>query len=492
MLLVSIVLLPDRVVAATDEPATAPADPQSKQTTDTAPREATRGEMQRQLDLLQRQLENLTASIGDKQPGEKQQQTLTDLRRQVADLQSRLDTADAEQRQKVEAAGHGFEARWLKLREALGDFTSYDVKDGMFRIRFGIRLQLDLTTGSASSALQQQVGSIDDGLRFRRARIYAEGRLIRQLDFKFEYDFAADRGLKDAYLEGAKFTKRVRWRIGHFKEPFSLARQTSSNDLGFLEWGLPVPVFAPGRNWGLMFRHAELHQRMTWAFSVTTNGQTTDDNRSVANLSLALRATGLPIYRDDGRRLLHLGASYNARNPRSGLSFEARPEARFAPFVAGTGPIDADDVKILGLEAAVVAGPFWAQTEYLRADVSSGQFGDPVFDGAYLEVGYFITGESRAYDAIHGAFDRLTPKRLFHGGNPFTRHGDCGALEVTVRYSGLDLNDGVVTGGRMTDLSLGMNWYTSPSSRFMFNYIRSELRGVGAANIALVRFQFNP
>jgi phosphate-selective porin OprO/OprP len=480
-----------RSVAA-DEPASRPADPPAAPTSNTVSRELTRGEMQRQLDLLQRQLEVLTTSIGDKQPDEKQQQTLTDLRRQIDDLQSRLDAATAAQKQKVEAAGHGFKARWLRVRESLRDFTRYDVKDGMFRLRFGIRLQLDLTAGSASAALRQQAGSIDDGLSFRRARIYSEGRLFRQLDFKFEYDFAADRGLKDAYVEGGKYLKYVRWRIGHFKEPVSLARQTSSNDLGFLEWALPVPVLAPGRNWGLMIRHAELRQRMTWALSVTTHGQTTDDNRSASHLSVAMRATGLPMYRDKGRRLVHLGASYNVRNPKSDFAFKARPEARFAPFMADTGPISADGYAGLGLEAAVVAGPFWAQAEYLRADVDSSQAGDPVFDGAYLEVGYFLTGESRAYDPTQGAFFRLTPKRLFHGGNPFTRHGDCGALEVTARYSGLDLNDALVSGGEMTNLSLGMNWYTSQTSRFMLNYVRSELHDVGAANIVLVRYQFNP
>jgi phosphate-selective porin len=44
----------------------------------------------------------------------------------------------------------------------------------------------------------------------------------------------------------------------------------------------------------------------------------------------------------------------------------------------------------------------------------------------------------------------------------------------------------------MTNLSLGMNWYTSHTSRFMLNYVRSELHDVGAANIVLVRYQFNP
>ena len=69
---------------------------------------------------------------------------------------------------------------------------------------------------------------------------------------------------------------------------------------------------------------------------------------------------------------------------------------------------------------------------------------------------------------------------------------DGGALEVTGRVSGLDLDDGPVRGGRIVDWGLGLNWYQSQTSRLMLNYIRSDLKGVGAANVVLVRYQFNP
>ena len=63
------------------------------------------------------------------------------------------------------------------------------------------------------------------------------------------------------------------------------------------------------------------------------------------------------------------------------------------------------------------------------------------------------------------------------------------------RLSGLfdfDLNDGLVQAGVMTDISLGLNWYPTSSTRLMVNYIYSDVRDVGSANVVLLRYQFNP
>ena len=58
-----------------------------------------------------------------------------------------------------------------------------------------------------------------------------------------------------------------------------------------------------------------------------------------------------------------------------------------------------------------------------------------------------------------------------------------------MRYSGLDLTDGVVAGGELNDVTLGLNWYLNAHSRAMVNYIWSDLKDVGVANILFVRFQ---
>jgi phosphate-selective porin OprO/OprP len=449
--------------------------------------------IQRELDLVQRDLEELIVRIGDKDPSSAQREKLHQYLVRLSDLRSQLKVAQAEVDSKMEAAGNSVKGKWLAVRKALDDFTYYDVKDGMFRIRLGLRLQFDGTTGWESDGIKATAGDLEATFKFRRARFFADGRLFRRMDFKFEYDFAADAGLKDAFLEGAKFTKYFKWRIGHFKEPVSLARHTSANDNGFLEWALPVQALAPGRNLGLMFRHAEGSDRWTWAVSATTNGQTTDDNRTEAKLSLAARMTGLPIYRKNGGRLLHLGASYKAAAPRGGeTSVSARPEARFAPFFITTGSLDVDRTTLYGLEAATVQGPFWVQAEWLTTDYESDEFGDARLGGGYVEAGWFATGESRYYFAQEGVFGRTRPNRPFRGGNPFRKDSNGGAIEFVARVSSLDLNDGYVTGGEMRDFSVGVNWYHSQTSRLMANYIYSKVEGVGHANILLLRYQFNP
>ena len=44
----------------------------------------------------------------------------------------------------------------------------------------------------------------------------------------------------------------------------------------------------------------------------------------------------------------------------------------------------------------------------------------------------------------------------------------------------------------MADLSFGVNWYLNPTSTVKFNYIYSDVKDVGHANIFLLRYQFRP
>jgi phosphate-selective porin OprO/OprP len=475
-------------------PAVSPARAQDGEGAPAEPeRKLTQSELQREIDILQREIEDLIVRIGDKEPTDRQWDRLRALEVQLADYRRQLAAAQAEVQAEIEKEGEGFQAKWIRTREALRDFTNYDVNDGMFRLRMGVRFQIDGTAGWADDDLEARVGEIPSTARFRRGRIFAVGRFLRQFDYLLEYDFAADNGLKDAYIEGAKYTKWVRWRIGQFKEPFSLDRQNSAYHFGFLEWPLPVQAIAPGRNLGLMVRHTEVNERLFWAVSATTNGKVTDDNRSNATFSFTGRVTGLPQYRDKGRRLVHLGLSLSIRNPKGDTAaIAARPEARFAPFFADTGEFSSEETHLGALEFATVQGPWWVQAEALRSRAESPDFGDPEFGGAYVEVGWFLTGESRFYRTFDATFGRLTPNTLFKGQNPFSRNKNGGAVEFVGRYSTLDLNSGVIQGGEMRDLTLGMNWYLSSSSRFMVNWVRSKLVDVGVANIFLLRYEFKP
>lgn len=59
-----------------------------------------------------------------------------------------------------------------------------------------------------------------------------------------------------------------------------------------------------------------------------------------------------------------------------------------------------------------------------------------------------------------------------------TQDGNCcglGAWEVAARWSCIDLTDGTVNGGDMSNFTAGVNWYCNPYCKVVFNYIHSWL-----------------
>jgi phosphate-selective porin OprO and OprP len=119
--------------------------------------------------------------------------------------------------------------------------------------------------------------------------------------------------------------------------------------------------------------------------------------------------------------------------------------------------------------------------------------GNPGFFGAYGEVGYFLTGETRGYKRGDGTWSRT--KVL----NPFGK-GGIGAFQIATRFEYLDLDDDALIagptnnfatgvsslaaldsrlgrGGTQTSYLLGLNWYPMDYVRFMVNYGHITIEG---------------
>ena len=109
--------------------------------------------------------------------------------------------------------------------------------------------------------------------------------------------------------------------------------------------------------------------------------------------------------------------------------------------------------------------------------------GDPRFWAASLQASYFLTGEHRPYKASDGAFTRVKPLKNY------SKDGGQGAWELAARLSYMNLNDGDVSGGRLRDLTLGVNWYLNPNVRTMWNYILADPSEGGDLNAFLWRLQ---
>jgi phosphate-selective porin OprO/OprP len=54
-----------------------------------------------------------------------------------------------------------------------------------------------------------------------------------------------------------------------------------------------------------------------------------------------------------------------------------------------------------------------------------------------------------------------------------------GAWELAMRLAQLDLRDGPIDGGQLTDLTFGVNWYLSPYLRVTSNYIHAFAQHAG-------------
>ena len=308
---------------------------------------------------------------------------------------------------------------------------------------------------------------LNSGSEIRRARLFMSGKVYEDWNFKLQTDFAGNEvSLKDAYLRytGLDYADIT---VGNFKEPWSLEELTSSKYITFMERALPVEAFAPSRRLGVG-GHSHSKGGLSWnagygIFADTVDADNGNDNEGYG---YAARLTVAPIA--EKNRVVHLGGYGEWRAPTDDeVRYRSRPESHIANVrLVDTGTIgNVDNTVKWGLEAAMVMGPFSLQGEYMSVDNDVDGGSDPTFNGWYAYGSWFITGESRTYKASSGTFDRVKPKSIVGKGGK-------GAWELGARYSSLDLNDSGINGGEEEDLTIGLNWYATPTVRFMANYIK--------------------
>lgn len=353
-------------------------------------------------------------------------------------------------------------------------------------VKWSGQLQSDVYWFNQSEQSQEAFGDIENGAVIRRARIAMLGD-YGPVEYRIEMDFAfAGRpSFLDVYAGVNDVPYAGRVRVGHFFEPFGLERMTPNRFMTFMERALPDQPFSPARNLGVMANNTWLEEHGAWGIGVfrSESDNFGDDVGDNFESAVTGRVTWLPYFDDTcgNYDLIHLGAGYSFRGANNeSVRFRAQPEVRLGaavpnvPFFVDTGAIPADTFELVGLEAAVVDGPLSVQAEYTLVPVHSQPGETLYFHGWYTQVSYFITGEHRPYRKQLGIFDRLTPLRdaVRYSADKQLETGP-GAWEIAVRVSNLDLNNGFVRGGRLTDLTVGLNWYLNPYLRFTANYVHA-------------------
>lgn len=412
---------------------------------------------------------------------------------------------------------HAAEAALVKTK--LGDKgLEIETKDGNFKMAMGGRLQLDGQM-SQNDHNAPQNARLNSGAALRRGRIHMDGTLYKDFDFKFEYDFVRGSGtnaagITDAWVEYTAL-KPISFTVGQFKEPFSLESVTSNRYLTFIERSAPNNAFVEWANPYLLGISAQTFgERYTGrlAFqaepigggsyannsSTNSNGnanRNTSSGNTAGNPSYGVtgRATFLPIY-NSKTELLHVGGagSYRRINntmngqtsagsnglggTSTGMSFASQvgdvDRTNWANTGVLTDSVTTANRRVLesfsrvGAELAGVYGPASFQGEYMRTQLNGQNYSSKDhLDGYYAYASYFLTGESRNYDAKKGAFGRQKPNRDFS-----LKNGGFGAWELATRFDSLDMNTEHVAGGRLQSGTIALNWYINPHVRFMADY----------------------
>lgn len=369
-------------------------------------------------------------------------------------------------------------------------FTDLLTQPPKFELRG--RIEVDAQLPSQSAASQAQVGDLQGGFGFRRARIGAQGEIDPSTRWVAEVDFAGGSvKLRDMYVGLTAVPVLSEVRTGFLREPFSLEGATSSRFITFLERS-PLNQLDPTRNWGLAGYWRSEDERMTAALGGFRDG-TTSSGVSTGNgnaWAVTGRVTGLPVDDPDDTsfRLVHLGSAISLRQPADNtVTYKSNPQSNLldvsdnpaSPLLPSI-TIPAKSQQIYNLQAAAVYGPVSVQAEWFGTTIQQPDAGVVYFHGFYMFGSLFLTGEHRGYDRSTAAFDGISVRR------PVVKTSGgvsgIGAVELAARFSVTNfmspnlppqlLGTGFRSpaGGLLYETTWGVNWYLNDYTRIMANY----------------------
>ncbi len=413
----------------------------------------------------------------------------------------------------------------------VNDGLTFTSQNGEFKTHLGGVVQLDAigfgTIGNGITGIPGGAG-VENAVEFRRLRLRAEGTMYTNIDWVFETDYALalqniDQHDPPAQSLGLRSTgggaqggntmnviqpttifmtfKEIpvlgNVRVGNQQNWMSLEHIESARFLDFMERAPIMDAFNGANNNGYtpgisVFNNTP-NQSAGLQLGVYKNN--VYDSGFTYNIGNAWtyggRAIWTPYYDEEskGRYLVHtgLGAEYRTFNQDIGATqgfdnvrVRSRGVLRNAastldPNFADTGNFYATSQTLLNPEIAINWGPWLFQAEYTASWFDGAKpaknvatsLGNVFMQGGYAEALYFLTGENRVYNRQAGVFGRVVPHE-----NANCKCRQWGAWQVGARYDWLNLNSGtLVNGGKAEDLTLGLNWFLNPNTRFQFNYV---------------------
>jgi phosphate-selective porin OprO/OprP len=342
-----------------------------------------------------------------------------------------------------------------------------------YRFWFDNRVQID--AGCFFGMNHSDYNRIGNGVTLRRIRSAMKAQITPNWYGEIDLDFANGVvELKDAIIEYDGL-KNMAFKIGNFKEDFSMEETTSSRYLPFIERPMVVGTFAPSRHVGIQAEYGIDHFRVSGgAFCQTIKGSEeatyVEDNNKDYGRSQGYSFTGkvsyIP-YTKDRLKGLYFGANASYRTPKTDVATGdyggERYSSRNCTSINRKKYLDTDVIKnvdhtvLYGLETAGYYGPFRYQSEYIGSHVTAAA-NSYNFKGYYFYAGCMLFGGHQQFNVAEGEFTQPARGKKW------------GDLELLARYDYLTLNNKDIYGGSGQNFTLGLNFYVNNAIKFALNY----------------------
>ncbi|NNJ66377.1 MAG: hypothetical protein HKP16_12450 [Xanthomonadales bacterium] len=313
----------------------------------------------------------------------------------------------------------------------------------------------------------------EDGADIRRLRLGIAGVLSDRVSYKAEIDLTdKTTSVSDVYVK-VDTLRLGSLTVGNQRVAQNLSAMTGALSQLFMEDPLPVTSFSLSRRLAIS---QDIHSDR-WAVHGSLFSR--DPNNDAGKRGWSIRTVINPARKADG--IAHIGFSVVREEMDREGRYRTRPESHVTDVrLVDTGPYnDLRYQNLFGLEAAGAAGSLSGRIEGFRSTWERAGGKESTFYGAYLEVGYFLTGQNFRYR--QGRFAR-------------PNMGGRDAWEIGGRISWVDLNDQDVQGGEQVNLGLAVNYYPRQNVRIQSNLLRvrtSDVPDHDRSWIAQARIQIN-
>lgn len=259
--------------------------------------------------------------------------------------------------------------------------------------------------------------------------------------------------LKDIYLN---YTYKANsFRLGYHYEPFGNARVGTAN-FRFMTNATSDKALGNSRKLGISYSYN--HDWFNFMGGVFSDGDIQKSKQLDQGYSLAAKVIGRPLM--DDRRLIHIGVAPRFSSGQKEVTFNggvptdllAKDDNSFLNATIG----QVTNQWKLDLELIMLYEKWYFHGQYFQAHLNRFAADNYNGKGGYAQMGYMILGAKHNYNARTGMVTNPAPK----------------SLELLVRYDNVNLNDAGITGGRLSDVSVGMNYFINKFIAAKINYTR--------------------